>query len=274
MYTANEARVKAFSHDVLLQVDANAASAALTMVHDRLMLVNGGDPRTISKWRESSLMAEPRFTFAPVYPLHTLGWIDDRFDDLGIQSTPGALAFDWLAGVRREIQKWAYWAGDKGLGKTHLASVLAQHWTVATGKSALVIQWADFLNKIQETFAYSSARDRPEYLRDVSLQRAIASPFLVVDDVTVGHSVTTPWALEKLWTLCDKRIKRPTIFTSNLTISAWERELGTLAAQKRGLVDVVEKIVDRFGSGPGGNVGSFIAFVSKEGSMRKRGAHG
>lgn len=271
--TANEARERAFSSDTLACVDANAKSTALTIVRGVLSLVPLANPNTLKAWRANGLMADARFTFAPVKELGTPGWLEIH-EGLGLGATPGGLAFEWYAALKGSLRKWAYWAGAKGVGKTYLASVLAQHWTIETGRPALLIQWADFLNKIQSTFSYSSERDRPDHLRGISLQRAIAAPFLVVDDVAVGHSVVTKWALEKLWTLCDQRIGRPTIFTSNLTLSRWERSLAALAAETPSLKDVTEKIADRFGTGDGGNVGSVIGFVSKVGSMRRRDAHG
>jgi DNA replication protein DnaC len=146
--------------------------------------------------------AEGRLRAAGMAPLFE-GWSLDTFPRDGGGAAALAKARVWLA-VRPPRPNLLVF-GDVGLGKTGLAWSLVRAM-VERGERARLVSWLDYLAALKEAYAL---KERPE--------RLDAVPVLFLDDL--GAERPTPWALDELATLVERRHRHAltTGATSNFT---------------------------------------------------------
>jgi DNA replication protein DnaC len=169
--------------------------------------------------------------------------------DLTIESHPlaeqRAVAVEWLeayrAGERRNL--WLY--GPAGSGKTGLAWGLVRALTVASVEAyyalpeddrhwgvphvALLVVWRDLYDDLVASFRASREMDHEAVAdprRLLSIARKV--PVLALDDLGAGRETPTPYALEQLEILVDRRYQADltTIVTSNLSTGELATQLG------------------------------------------------
>ena len=226
-------------------------------------------PRTASLVKKSRFMDDPRFRFYPVPEKGVRGW-DDEFNKLrknggGKLKSVAELGFAWLLHtLGTDQRRWIVFSGGVGMGKTHLACVLGAYWIQRVQQPGKIVVWAEFLDGLRHKIELDKAgRPIPDRLLDLSVDSLIHTGFLVLDDVSVGRSVFTDWAIDQLWIVLHGRIGKPTILTMNTTREDYQE---ILLASK---FDAAQKIADRLGTGLGGNVVTDILFESPYGSYRK-----
>ncbi len=114
--------------------------------------------------------------------------------------------------------------GKEGRGKTYLAAAIFRHWIVSGRasrtrqdyfkRSYVSARWyfvPDLMARIRDTWDKKGASERP-IMRELLRAEAV-----VLDNMTVAHFA--PWALERLFTIIDKRYNNglPTVVTSTLS---------------------------------------------------------
>ncbi len=104
---------------------------------------------------------------------------------------------------------WLVFFGNYGVGKTHLASAIANE-LLKQNYRVLFAVVPDLLDHLRSTFGPSSEvqyDQRFELIRDAAI--------LILDDL--GTENTTPWAREKLFQIINHRYngRMPTVITSN-----------------------------------------------------------
>ncbi|MBX2997431.1 MAG: ATP-binding protein [Caldilineaceae bacterium] len=106
---------------------------------------------------------------------------------------------------------WFVMLGIEGVGKTHLAAAIANHWAEESSSDVLFVGVAEFLDYLKSTFNPSSP-----VAYDMRFEEIKNIPFLVLDDL--GMESATPWAREKLFQLLNYRFEcsLPTVITSKI----------------------------------------------------------
>lgn len=114
--------------------------------------------------------------------------------------------------------------GTSGTGKSHIVKAIAVR-ACAAGVRVLYRQFHVLLDDL-----YAGLADNTY---DQRLHRYARCPFLVIDDVGLGHvrrSPDEPTAAHMLFALIDRRVGRvSTALTSNIRLSAWGPYLGDAA---------------------------------------------
>lgn len=220
-------------------------------------------PRTVAnKMTRGGLTQVPEYVWNPVPDRNIPGWDDQRLDL--IHNTSGYksvahLGIEWLLGLLGHSKPWLVLVGENGMGKTHLAVMLAKFWVLGTNQDAHIINWSIWLMQRRESYGNG---------KRVSLQELINVHFLVIDDIGLEckeHS------LKHLYMLLEGRAVRPTMITMNLSLGEYKDEL---LLKSRGKDNVAARlyarnIADRLNPGPGGRVHKQLAFSSPQGSYRK-----
>lgn len=196
------------------------------------------------------------------------GMWDDSFNTMprngkGLKPV-AAFGFSWLNYLARGGSPWVYLSGECGMGKTHLACVLAVTWAIVKDRvmnwskrgrvPALFVNWSDWLNDRRESYSDSEVQ--------VSLRPLISVPFLVLDDVGLE---LTAHSLKHLYLLLEARRTKPTILTSNIKLSELRARLKGVGGDAG---DWAEKVRDRLAKGTGGSVSAELVFASRFGSYR------
>jgi DNA replication protein DnaC len=124
-----------------------------------------------------------------------------------------------LAGESRRRSLFLY--GPFGTGKTGLAYALLRAYIELTGNTPLFTTVPDLLDRIRASYGDHPSVDEAEVLRLVK-----TVPFCVLDDI--GAERVTDWVQERLFVIINARHdgNLPTIFTSNLALSALADHLG------------------------------------------------
>mgnify|MGYP003289842721 CR=1 FL=1 len=125
-----------------------------------------------------------------------------------------------------------YLYGDKGTGKTHLMSCMANE-LMNEGYQTLFTNFFEISKMIRSTFGSASANEN-EYI-----DRLANIDFLFIDDLGTERVKTNDgdlWLQEKIFDVLNKRynMKKPTIFTSNHSLKELISERGFM-----------EKTIDR-----------------------------
>lgn len=169
--------------------------------------------------------------------------------DLTIESHPlaeqRAVAVQWLAAYRAGERRNLWLYGPAGSGKTGLAWGIvralteaaveayyalpedARHWGVP--HVALLVVWRDLYDDLVASFRASREMDHEAVAdprRLLSIARKV--PVLALDDLGAGRETPTPYALEQLEILVDRRYQADltTIVTSNLSTGELATQLG------------------------------------------------
>ena len=193
----------------------------------------------------------------------------------GRKYSPLGYAIYFLLFCLADTQKrWLWLWGDKGVGKTHLATIAGVLWIARQQRGAYLANWADWISKMQRRISHDTRyKPIPPELEDAHIQTLVDVPFLILDDVSTGHTVTTLWALDQLYVLLNGRIGKPTVITSNLAIWSYTKLLlhppSKVNGERETYIDVAEKVADRLGTGPGGYVMREVQLKSKDGSYRQ-----
>jgi DNA replication protein DnaC len=110
--------------------------------------------------------------------------------------------------------------GSTGIGKSHIASVIAKE-IIMKGGDAVFISVEQFLDDIKETFddtsyGYNSSREKRKTKSDI-MDRVCNCGLLVFDDLMANS--TTEWALNMIEQVYDRRTaqNRPIITTTNFS---------------------------------------------------------
>jgi len=181
--------------------------------------------------------------------------------------SPLGLSLNWLKKViEGEVKPWVWLHGVQyGIGKTHAARILGVHWIAATSKAALFVPWGTYLEDKKESWSDDSL------VLAASLSEMNAVPFLVLDDLCGGTSFSSTWALGQLFILLSERENKPTVFTSNYSIAKFCSVLPKGKVSDRvAHSDILGKVLDRLGKGPGGSFMTDLKFASATGSMRQK----
>ncbi len=120
-----------------------------------------------------------------------------------------------VEGVRRfmaDPHGWLLIQGSYGVGKTHLASAIA-NGCLGKGIPVLFVNVPDLLDYLRGAYnpnAEETYDERFNQVRDAAI--------LILDDLGTQHA--TPWAEEKLYQIFNARYvhKRPTVITTNLDL--------------------------------------------------------
>lgn len=220
-------------------------------------------PSTVlDKLIRGGLMEIPEYVWNPIPDQGIPGWNDQRIKLM--RNTSGHksvahLGIEWLLGLLGHSKPWLVLIGQNGMGKTHLAVMLAKFWVLRTNQDGRIINWSIWLDQRREGYSNGNR---------ASLQELINVHFLVIDDIGLEckeHS------LKHLYMLLEGRVVRPTVITMNLSLGEYKEEL---MFKSRGKENVsarlyARNIADRLNAGPGGRVHKQLAFRSVQGSYRK-----
>ena len=197
-----------------------------------------------------------------VRPYDWIGW-DDTFNKPVGDRTVAQVGLDWLMYLQNQPEKYHIWLfGDPGMGKTHLACVLAVLWFIAQDTSIAYCNWAQKLAQIRQSYGGGQTAG------DLETERR--ARILVLDDM--GAERTTLWSLEMLYDMLEDRRGRPTIYTSNFAVKDYTKRLYSSHRRDDDQVAVemlAAKIDDRLSFGVGGYLLSEINFDSDRGSYRR-----
>ncbi len=120
---------------------------------------------------------------------------------------------------------------NTGAGKTHLAIAMLRElvitFKVNSKADACFITVPELLMEIRAAY-----NNNAEYTETEIVEKYASFPYLILDDI--GAEKTTPWAMETLYIIIDRRSreKLPTIYTTNLTLSEIEQHLGPRIASR------------------------------------------
>jgi len=170
----------------------------------------------------------------------------------------------------KDNRQWLYLSGKCGVGKTHLASMLAVYWFLVNdagkGWSTRLIlpsspvrfaNWPEWLDQKRQSY---SDRDVRQSVRDLT-----AAAFLVLDDVALE---LTAHSLKYLYLVLDGRKGKPTVITSNLKQGELIRALGHVKDSEA--KDWAEKVISRLGLGNGSDLAAQIALVAKDSRKKEK----
>lgn len=123
----------------------------------------------------------------------------------------------------QRTRAWLLFSGPAGTCKTGLSFALLAE-ALAAGRSGLYVTMPDFLERIRLTYR-RDGEGEPD-ASDV-LASAAEVDVLLADDI--GKAPLTPWGLEKVFTLVNRRdtYERQTIVTTNLTLAELEEHVGS-----------------------------------------------
>lgn len=150
----------------------------------------------------------------------------DRFN--ATSSNGAAMAF---AESYVPIEEGIVFVGSCGVGKTHLASAVANKH--AKNISFLFVSCPELLHQIRLSYNSNSKVDLLEYAKKI--------PLLLLDDI--GAEKPTEWVRETLYLLIDHRSEErlPTIFTTNCTMNELADKLGDrIASRITGMCKVIK----------------------------------
>lgn len=218
-------------------------------------------PRTtVDKMTRGGLMLKADYVWGAVPDRDIPGWDDHRLKLMHNTSgykTVAHLGLEWLLGLLGHSKPWLVFFGENGLGKTHLAVMLAKFWVLRTSQDARIINWSCWLMERRESYGNN---------KQVSLQELIDVHFLVVDDIGLEckeHS------LKHLYMLLEGRATKPTIITMNLDLRRYKDAVKEASASNLAATLYAKNIADRLNPGPGGLVHKQLRFHSPQGSYRK-----
>ena len=111
-----------------------------------------------------------------------------------------------------EPQKWLFFSGDTGVGKTHLATAIAS-MQIELNRSFIFKFVPDLMDEMRNALAQNNHQSSYRMLDNLK-----ETPLLILDDL--GSQNATAWAEEKLYQLIVHRHERemPTVVTSRLML--------------------------------------------------------
>lgn len=120
-----------------------------------------------------------------------------------------------------------YLQGDRGTGKTHLAACIANE-LMNQGYELLFTNFFEITKEIKATFNSNSTENEADLVNKVA-----EIDFLVIDDIgteSFKKNGEDTWIQEKVYDVLNKRYnaKKPTIFTSNNSLSELVNERGMM----------------------------------------------
>lgn len=190
---------------------------------------------------------------------------DDTFNapvKNGHDRSVAQVGFDWLASLSSNAKKMIWFKGQTGMGKTHLACVLAVFYAIIEDKNLAYCNWAQRLGEIRDSYNGHSSAEHLMVEQNADI--------LVLDDL--GAERVTLWMLEMLYRLLESRRGRPTIITSNYPINAYCKRLyksDKNSDEPAAVEGLAAKIDDRLKTGRGGYLIAEIGFTSQHGSYRR-----
>jgi DNA replication protein DnaC len=106
--------------------------------------------------------------------------------------------------------------GNFGTGKSHLAKAIWQE-VYKRRYTVLYISVPDYIEQIQKTF------DNEGKAEHAAIEYAGQAELLILDDI--GANQMTPWQIEQLFRLMDKRTGKSTVFTTNWTSEMFKQKM-------------------------------------------------
>jgi DNA replication protein DnaC len=112
-------------------------------------------------------------------------------------------------------------AGGYGVGKTHLAQIVKNHW----GYGCIFRGEAKLLAEVRQSYRDSNGQGERQIIRKYR-----DAPLLIIDDLGTAYvkEGTMAWYEDLMWRLLDDRSVRntPTMITTNLTLAKLTLRLG------------------------------------------------
>lgn len=133
----------------------------------------------------------------------------DNFDCMGGSIPSLVEAYEVARAYTQDPRGWLLFMGGYGVGKTHLAAAIANHF-IAQGRTVFFSIVPDLLQHLRSAFAPNS-----ETTYDAMFDKIRESYLLVLDDL--GAENSTAWATEKLFQLINYRYNYGflTVITTN-----------------------------------------------------------
>lgn len=125
------------------------------------------------------------------------------------------------------LTSWLMFTGLYGVGKTHLAAAIANHFQ-APDHPVIFITVPDLLDHLRATYGPES-----NIRYDKRFQQIRNVPLLILDDL--GTESATPWAREKLLQLINYRyiVPAPTVFATSIPLNELDQRILSRLLDKR-----------------------------------------
>lgn len=120
----------------------------------------------------------------------------------------------------RATHRWLSLLGPSGRGKTHLAERI-KLWRDTCGGAAFFYKWIDLVDRFRA--------DHDAIARFAA--RCDETAIMVIDDIGSGHE--TAFANSILATIAERRLGRPTVWTSNLSLEGIAQIDARIASRMR-----------------------------------------
>lgn len=180
-------------------------------------------------------------------------WDDTRLKPFpigGVLRSHAEFGFRWLGNLP-QVRPWLVFVGSTGVGKSHLATLLAKMWVVVNEQAARIINWPMWLEALKHSYNNG---------HEVSVLQLTSVPFLVLDDLTYE---STQHSLKMLYLTLEGRAEKPTIITTNIRLGEYR---DTLHSNKR--CTYAAAIASRLSTGAGSSVRGELLFTSSKGDYR------
>ncbi|MBN1287917.1 MAG: ATP-binding protein [Anaerolineae bacterium] len=125
------------------------------------------------------------------------------------------------------LKSWLVFTGLYGVGKTHLAAAIGNHFE-APDHPVIFVTVPDLLDHLRATYGPDSS-----VRYDKRFQQIRTAPLLILDDL--GTESATPWAREKLLQLINYRyiVQAPTVFTTSTPLQDLDQRILSRLRDKR-----------------------------------------
>lgn len=160
-------------------------------------------------------------------------------------------AQDFIADIREgQTPRWLVLLGSPGCGKTHIA-IRIRDWLRKYGRwcydkhvySTLVHQAERSFSYVQEASEMTKWGDLIESAREKDrwhFHRACRDHYKIIDDLgvdsftrdTTGHITPTPFAVQKMGEILDRRLNKWTVITANFSISTFSESFDSRIASR------------------------------------------
>lgn len=192
---------------------------------------------------------------------------DDELNKLvenGKSRSPAHVGFDWIRALPDIGWRGLVLVGPCGVGKTHLAKMLAFYATVVHDlPRPLYVNWPTWVLRQKEAISRNEER---------SMEPLLAADPLVLDDLAAER--VSAYTLELLYPIVEQE-GRVLIVTSNAPIREWENRVESNGSDIRGeehtaVEEKARRIADRLMVGVHGRIAAHIRMQTRSGESARR----